>query len=534
MELHSQQAQTALDLRPNERVGDVLERIRREAASEAEKGRWFEHLFMATVRDNPEFDVAEIWAWRDWSERERLTGLDGRDHGIDLVARQTDGTVVAIQCKCYAPDAVLAKPQIDSFLGESARPAFGLRWIVSTCAWNAAAERAIAGREPRVARIDFLDFLDLEIRELQEPDAQRHPKPLQQQAIEAAYDGLVTQGNDRGKLVMACGTGKTFTALRLAERIVPDDGHVLFAAPTIALVSQARREWLLHTVRPMAALVVCSDSTAGGRGEAYEIGTDTLVCDVLADPADIASRLRQPSGSARAVFCTYHSLHKVCEAQSRHAAPRFDLAIADEAHRTTGIVRDDLADRVDFQAFHDDGQLRAAKRLYMTATQRIYSDQSKQATRRAAERRGLAYDIVDMSDVKVYGPLLHHVKFSEAVAAGELSDYRVIVLGIREASLTPGIRAALQGKNVPKRASDMDLCRLLGTMLALNGAVEGERRPGALSRSIAFASTIQRSKWFTRTINDNIALKSRVTRALAGRGKRADLESRHLDGSSTA
>ena len=528
--------QTTLDVRPSERVGDVLARIRREASSEAEKGAWFEHLFMATVRDNAEFDVAAIWRWRDWPERERLTGLDGRDHGIDLVAAQTDGTVVAVQCKCYAEDAVIGKAQVDSFLSESARAVFGLRWIVSTCPWNAAAERAIGGREPRVARIDFLEFLDLEIRELAKPAEQRHPKPLQQRAIDAAFDGLVTQGNERGKLVMACGTGKTFTALRLAERVVADDGRVLFAAPTIALVSQARREWLTHTARPMSALVVCSDSTAGGRGERFEIGEDALVCDVISDPAAIAERLRQPAGGVKAVFCTYHSLGRVCEAQANHAAPRFDLAIADEAHRTTGVVRGGLegAGDVDFQAFHDGARLGAGKRLYMTATQRIYSEQSKRATRRAAEKRGLAYEVVDMSDVDVYGPLLHQVRFSEAVAAGELSDYRVIVLGIREASLTPGIRAALQGKNVPRRASDTDLCRLLGTMLALNGAVEGEGKPGRLPRSIAFASTIARSKWFTETINGNLALKGRVTRALRGRARRADLESRHLDGNSTA
>ena len=528
--------QANLDLRPSERVGDALARIRRDASSEAEKGRWFEHLFMATVRDNPEFDVADIWPWRDWPERERLTGLDGRDHGIDLVAVQADGTLVAVQCKCYAEDGVIAKSHIDSFLSESARPAFGLRWIVSTCGWNSAAERAIAGRAPRVARIDFLDFLDREIRAFQRPREMRQPKPLQQAAIDAAYDGLATQGNDRGRLVMACGTGKTFTALKLSERMVPDDGRILFVAPTIALVSQARREWLTHRTREMSALVVCSDSTAGGRGERFEIGADDLVCDVHRDPADIARRLSNRSGGVKAVFCTYHSLRKVCAAQREQGAPRFDLAIADEAHRTTGVVREDIAGKgkVDFQAFHSEAQLDAAKRLYMTATQRIYSARSASAGQRAAHKRGLAYELVDMSDVDVYGPLLHHVKFSEAVAAGELSDYRVIVLGIREGQLTPGIRAALQGRNVPKRASDTDLCRLLGTMLALNGAVEGGGRPGALPRSIAFASTIARSKWFSDTINGNLALKGRVTRTLAGRGKRADLEARHLDGRSTA
>ena len=527
--------QTTLDLRPSELVGDALDRIRRDAASEGEKGRWFEHLFMATVRDNPEFGVVGIWPWREWPARERKTGLDGRDHGIDLVAELDDGTVVAVQCKCYGEDSVVTKPTIDSFLSESARQAFGLRWIVSTSKWNEAAERAIRDRDPRVARIDFLDHLDREIREFQKPKELRHPKPLQRDAIDACLDGLVTQGNDRGKLVMACGTGKTFVALRLSERMVPDGGRVLFAAPTIALVSQARREWLTHGARPISAMVVCSDATAGGKGERHEFGVDGLVCDVVSDPAEVAARLRKRSGGVKAVFCTYHSLAKVCEAQRDYGVPRFDLAIADEAHRTTGVMREDGDfDGVDFQAFHDGNRLGATKRLYMTATPRIYSERSVGAVMRAAEKVGATIEVVDMSDQGVYGPLLHHVRFSEAVAAGELSDYRVIVLGIRERSLTPGIRAALQGENVPRKASDAELCRLLGTMLALNGAVEGEGRPGRLSRSIAFASTIQRSKWFTDTINGNAPLKTRVTRALGGRGRRTELEARHLDGTSTA
>ena len=289
--LDSATQQGALDFRSSERVGDVLERIRRDASSEAEKGRWFEQLFVATVRENPEFDVAKIWSWRDWPEREQLTGLDGRDHGIDLVAQLTNDTIVAIQCKCYSEDSVITKPLIDSFLNESSRTAFGLRWIVSTCRWNDAAERAIREREPAVSRIDFLDFLDHAIREFQMPQEERHPKPLQQGAIDAVYDGMVTQGHDRGKLVMACGTGKTFTALRLSERMVPDDGRILFAAPTIALVSQARREWLMHRNRPMTAFVVCSDSTAGGRGENDRLGVDDLVCEVVSEPTEIANYL---------------------------------------------------------------------------------------------------------------------------------------------------------------------------------------------------------------------------------------------------
>ena len=528
--------QGEFDLRPDEIVGDALDRILAEATSESEKGRWFEHLFMAVVTDNPDFDVSEIWPWRDWPDRERRTGLDGRDHGIDLVAQLNDGTTVAIQCKCFAESHSVSKRDIDSFLAESSREAFGLRWIVSTSGWNSAAERAIRGLTPPVRRIDFLDYRDRKIRELKKPDHERHPKPLQQDAIDAAYDGLVTQGNDRGRLVMACGTGKTFTSLRLAERMVPDNGRILFAAPTIALVSQARKEWLTHTTRKMSAIVVCSDETAGGKGERYETGVSELTCDVISKPQEIAARLRGTGQHVTVVFCTYHSLRRVCEAQRDYLAPPFDLAIADEAHRTTGVAREDVTgkNRVDFQTFHDGQRLRTAKRLYMTATQRIYSEQSVAAARRSAAKYGLKYEVVHMSDVDVYGPLLHHIKFSEAVAADELSDYRVIVLGIRESQLSPGIRDALRGTNVPKRVSQMELCRLLGTMLALNGVVEGQRAPGRLSRSIAFASTIERSKWFTDTINGNRALKTRVTKVMSGRGKRAALEARHLDGTNTA
>ena len=170
------------------------------------------------------------------------------------------------------------------------------------------------------------------IRELRRPAVRREPKSLQQKGIEAVGDGLVDQGNDRGKLVMACGTGKTFTSLRVAEWLVPDDGRIVFAALSISLVSQARREWLTHTDRPMSAPVVRSDRTAGGKGERHEAGPDDLVCPVLSDPPEVASHPSHDSG-AKAIFCTYHSLDVVLIAQSDHSAPSFDLAIADEAPR---------------------------------------------------------------------------------------------------------------------------------------------------------------------------------------------------------
>ena len=522
--------QPDLDVRLDQPIRVPFERIFEEATNAAEKGRWFEHLFMAVARDVPDFQVAEIWPWREWPDRSHLTGLDGRDIGIDLVAKLEGGALVAVQCKCYDHGHRVSKPDVDSFISASdikldEGNVFDLRWVVSTCAWNANAENAIRNKNPEVRRIDFLDFLDRTIRELGRPAVNRQPKPLQETAIEAVIDGLADQGNDRGKLVMACGTGKTFTSLRVAERLVPDDGTVILAAPTISLVSQARREWLTHTVRPMSALVVCSDQTAGGRGERHEAGPDDLVCPVLSNPSEVATHLAGDS-SVKAVFCTYHSLRVVVDAQRDQDAPRFDLAIADEAHRTTGV---DVADRkVNFQDFHH--RLGAAKRLYMTATERIYKEDSKNR----AKEKGL--EVVDMSDIDTYGPLLHKLKFKDAVAAGELSDYRVIVLGVHESHLTPGIRASLEHADPKAKIGEADLTRLYGTALAMNGYVRGGpiEVPPRLPRTLAFASRIDRSRWFAETLSDNSTLKGQITRRLRGSARAMDIKAEHLDADSSA
>ena len=236
--------QLRLDLRGQPSAGEVLTRIRNESRDQSEKGRWFEQLFMRIALQEPEFEVAEIWLWPEWPEREALTGLDGRDIGIDLVAKRSTGELIAIQCKCYDERHILAKTEIDKFLGGSQQAIFRLRWAVATCRWGPNAQRAIVNAQPPVTQVDFNQYLAVQVEEETAERPIQQPWPLQEEAIEDTVTGL---GNhDRGRLVMACGTGKTFTSLRIAQDIVDDGGRILFAAPTIALVSQARREWLRH------------------------------------------------------------------------------------------------------------------------------------------------------------------------------------------------------------------------------------------------------------------------------------------------
>ena len=231
--------QMNLDLAGRPTAREILGRIRRESRDEAEKGRWFEQLFTRVALQDPAFEIDGIWRWSEWPEREELTGLDGRDIGIDLVARRTE------------------------------------------CRWGPNAESAIESAHPRIGRIDFREHLDFQVEEEHAKRPIQEPWALQVDAIEDAVTGLAA--HDRGRLVMACGTGKTFTSLRIAEHLVEDGGRILFAAPSIALVSQARREWLRQTTRPLECVVVCSDVTAGGRGE-EDMRLSELECPVTNRP----------------------------------------------------------------------------------------------------------------------------------------------------------------------------------------------------------------------------------------------------------
>ena len=525
--------QINLDLGGRPSAGEILKRIRAESRDESEKGRWFEQLFMRIALQQAEFEIDEIWRWPDWPEREALTGLDGRDIGIDLVAKRTSGELIAIQCKCYEEGHILGKGEIDKFLGGSQQEIYLLRWIVATCRWGPNAERAILNAHPQVTQVDFREYLNVQVEEQDSVRPIQDPWPLQDEAIEDTVTGL---GNhDRGRLIMACGTGKTFTSLRIAEQVVEDGQRILFTAPTIALVSQARREWLRQTTRKLECLVVCSDPTAGGRNENEDIRVSELECPVTTDPARIAATLTDP-GPTRVVFCTYHSLGRVTEAQEIHNAPEFDLAIADEAHRTTGAQlgerRSNGFRKVDFQEFHDEERLRARKRLYMTATPRIYTQRSK----RKLAAQGI--EVVDMGDLSVYGPQFHHLPFSQAVEHGMLSDYRVIVLGVSSASVTPGLRRRLEDlettskqKNPP---STNEMTRVLGVSLAVNGVTEGTalEQPGKLPRTIAFANSIARSKWYADALTESEVLRATTRRMKDGRAMK--VTANHLDASNSA
>ena len=502
-------------------AGELLDAIRRDSPDSLQKGESFEKLFKLLILQLPEFEVKEAHRWKEWPARENETDLPLYDSGIDMVAKLNDGSLVAIQCKCYNEDYRVSRGDIDKFLAVSGPP-FDLRWFVATCGWGKRAEDAMRTVKPPVRRIDFHDYDGIRISEGKVESRAPRRIPQQEKAVESVVTRMAAE--NRGQLIMACGTGKTYVSLRIAERLVPDGGRILFLAPSIALVSQARREWLRFKTRPLRGLVVCSDRTSGGRGENEDIHTSELECRVTTDPKEIASALEYADATG-VIFCTYQSLGKVSKAQLAHGAPDFDLIIADEAHRTTGVER-----QTGFHTVHKSDALRGKKRLYLTATPRVYTPRSK----RALKSRG--YGVYDMEDFDRFGEVMHRLTFKKAVKAGMLSDYRVIVMAVREDDTAHSIYnkflTLVTSENQERTITYRDAERLLGTALAINGITErgnAERLP----RVLGFANSRKRSRAFRDMLKMPDLHKTLADRM--GDGDSVVMHAvEHLDGNSSA
>ncbi len=515
---------------------EELARIRKEARDQRELGDWFEQLCVAMItHPDSGYDVKQAYKWRDWPDRERLVRGNATDLGVDIVAIDNDDRRIAIQCKCYDENRLVRKADIHKFLSESSRKEkdsnkelFDRRWIMSTTGLNRNAHETLKNILPLTSHIDFNRESHLKLEKPETIRPVRDPWPQQHEAINQCLKGL--RGNDRGRLIMACGTGKTFVSLRLAEKWVEDGGLILFAAPSIALVTQSRREWLRHTVRALSSIVVCSDAGAGGRGE--DMRVSELECPVSTDPLVLKSVMERAE-KTRVIFTTYQSLSKVIEAQSL-GAPDFDLAFADEAHRTTGLVREK---QVNFQCFHGlNGEgLRADRRIYMTATPRIYKEKSK------GKATEIGKQVIDMNDLEVYGPEFYRLRFKAAVDAGMLVDYKVIVIGMDPAKISAAMRNRLLSKDFsPAKITDQEIMRMFGTRLAVSNrrvydvdrSDDEEYLYKPLPRTLAFASTINRSKWYQKAFNEP-KTKEWTSKAI-GPENALNFKAQHIDGKASA
>lgn len=477
----------------------LLDKYRVASASHREAGTYFEELTVCYLKNEPAYRelYRDVVPYAVWAERH---GLDKRDVGIDLVAETVTDEVHAIQCKLYAPGYRLQKADIDSFFTASGKKPFARRVIVSTTElWSEHAEDALNDQHTPVTKIDLaaleasvIDWSRFAPRQAPTVRPKKGIRPHQQDARAAVVAGLARA--DRGKLIMACGTGKTFTSLKIAEQVAGQGKRVLFLVPSLALLSQTLTEWTQESETRLQSFAVCSDSEVGKKRKKDEEVVQTLVHELqypaTTDAARLAAEMkkRHDAEHMSVVYATYHSIDVIRQAQQECGLSEFDLIVCDEAHRTTG-AKFEGEDESHFVRVHDASYIRGQKRLYMTATPRIFGDNAK-AT---AERDNVA--LYDMNNESQFGRNLYVLSFSESVKRSLLVDYKVIVLAVEASHVNRRIEKLLDDANNELRVDDASKIVGCWKALAKRGLAEelaGDHAP--MKRAVAFCQVIERQK----------------------------------------
>ena len=478
-------------------LSTLLDTFRQLAVSESEKGTYFEELIVCYLRTEPSYaDLYDmVWPYKVWAGE---NGHPVKDTGIDLVARECGtGKLHAIQCKFYAPDHKITKKDIDTFFSASGKSWFSHRVIVATTnLWNSNAEATLADQHPPVSKIDLLDLETSVIDWSQYQPKQapvlrekKTPRPHQDTAIKNVLAGFKT--DDRGRLIMACGTGKTFTSLKLAEQQVGAGGRVLFLVPSLSLLSQSLTEWTQESQVPLHSFAICSDSDVGkkkaSQDDEIKVKIHELRYPATTNPERLASEYqkRHDATHMTVVFSTYHSIDVISQAQKEFGFPEFDLIVCDEAHRTTGVTFGGEENDSAFVRVHNQTYLQGQKRLYMTATPRIYGDVAQEK----AENEGAI--VYGMNNVEIFGPEFHVITFSEAVRRKLLVDYKVIVLAVDEGTVSARLQKLLDDPDNGLKVDDA--AKIVGCWKALAKiglSQDGVEDPEPMKRAVAFCQVI--------------------------------------------
>jgi superfamily II DNA or RNA helicase len=458
-------------------LGELMTRLSEERGR---RGRQFERICKWYLENDPLFSdqLRKVWLWDEWP------GRFGPDAGIDLVAEDFEGRTWAIQAKAYAPAYAVKKRDMDTFLSESSRAQFDLRLLMATTNLiGGAARRTIVGQAKPVhtlllAKLEqsALDWPSSPSRLLRQEPKRNKPRPDQLQAISDVVRGF--EITDRGQMLRACGTGKTLTALWIAERL--SSARTLVLVPSLSLMEQTISEWTSNASDRFEFLAVCSDESVAGE-DAMISRTSELPFPVTTDAGDIASFLGR--AGKRVVFVTYQSSPKLAQAFATDpSVPAFDLALSDEAHRCVG-----QGDSV-FGVILDRSAIKAQRRLFMTATPRILTGRLK---REAGE---LDLKVASMDDPALFGPVFHSLSFASAIEQDLLSDYQVAVIVVRDGTYR---RLAEDGNFVTIGEGKTTDARTLATQIGLAKAI----RKYNLRRVVSFHSRVAWAQRFARTLN---------------------------------
>lgn len=493
---------------------DILARFRNESVTEHDKGAKFEKLIKRWFLTDPEYAnvLDKVWLWEEFPGKESMGGVD---LGIDLVAKTDEGKFWAIQCKCYQDDAVISKKMVDSFIANANRQFVDdemhtnrfdkLFWVSTTSHWGKNAQESI--------KHQAIQFVPIYTNRLQESSVNwkdlvegklgkeallegKTMRPHQIEALTKAHEYF--KNHDRGKMIMACGTGKTYTSLKIVENETKGKGLVLYMVPSIALLSQGLESWAEDSQYKLKPVCICSDARASKYADDDENNLLDMTFPASTDVDTIVKQLKfyQDKGDFIVVFSTYQSIDVVSKAQAKllHETDgkfgKFDYIVCDEAHRTTG-AKSEKKSESHFTKIHDNDFIQGAKRLYMTATPRYYKDSVK---KNVEEKDFILWS---MDDESIYGKEFYRIGFGKAVSLGLLTDYKVLVLTVSEDELSDELKAGIK-KDTELNADDYT--KLVGCVNGLSKRIKGDNGatiqedPSKMHRAVVFCSSINRGK----------------------------------------
>lgn len=507
-----------------------------------EKGTLFEKLVLAYLKNEPTYKALykNVWELKDVPNELGLP--DKKDKGVDLVAEQFNGDIIAIQAKFYKNS--IGKSEINSFVAETGSKYYQGGLIVSTVdEWNKNARSTIENNQKNIEILGLSDLRNSQINwsdfnfERPEELTIKKPKELrfyQKTALENAINHF--EKNERGQLIMAPGTGKTFTSLKISEALskkASNQFKVLYLVPSIQLLTQTLRGWNNDTELKIASMAVTSDRDASRGSD----GTEDIKATDIGYPATTSKdqllknwndiKETQSDRDMTVVFSTYQSIDVIGDAQNE-GFPEFDLIISDEAHRTTG-AHEMNKDASVFTKVHDNEKVKGKLRMYQTATPKIYGDNVK---KNAKDKSIL---LSSMDDESKYGEVIYRMGFGQAVSHGILTDYKVMVLAVDETAIQKDMQKTLAD---PENGLNIDdVGRIVGIwngMMRRNGyknPIKNSPYDGApLERAIAFTRTIEDSKkvskQFEEVVNEYIgsSIDQQTTK----------LSMKHADGSMNA
>ena len=494
----------------------LIKQINDNNDQQRDRGTAFEYLVQAYLKNEPTYKnlYSDVWML---SEVPSECGIPTNDIGVDLVAKKITGELVAIQAKFY--DHKLQKSDIDSFLSELGKFYYSEGMIVSSVdKWGTNAEKAISNLSKPFTRIGLSDLRHSQINwedwSFEAPEnvkvkSVKEPRSYQKEVIEKSL--AYFKENDRGQLIMAPGAGKTFTSLKVAEALAQESEKenfkVLYLVPSIQLLTQTLRAWNNDTQMSMSSMAVTSDRNASrGKLKKDESNLTFKAADIGFPATTSTEKVLQNYMELEkseptelfVVYSTYQSIDVIGKAQ-KEGFPEFDLIIADEAHRTTGVTALGDEDSA-FVKVHNDNNIKGIKRLYQTATSKIYGADAKS---KGAE---MSVVISSMDDEEIYGQVIYRLGFGDAITRDILTDYKLMVLAVDENTIQKDMQNLV---NDPENGLPVgDIGRIIGVW---NGMLKRESFSNNVSgapmrRAIAFSQNIAASKQLTEkfemVIND--------------------------------